>query len=188
MKRKPAGVVRIIGGRWRGSRLPVPDLPGLRPSGDRSRETLFNWLQAHIHGARCADLFAGSGALGLEAASRGAASVMLIEKSARAARQLQEAIDRLGADAVECIQGDALAWLHEAQAGSLDLVFIDPPFGSGLDFEAMALIDQRDIVDRGGFVYLESSRDQPSATPPTGWETWREKLLGDVRIQLLRKI
>lgn len=187
MKRKPVGVVRIIGGRWRGSRLPVPDLPGLRPSGDRSRETLFNWLQAHIHGARCADLFAGSGALGLEAASRGAASVMLIEKSARAARHVQEAIDRLGASTAQCVQGDALQWLGEAEAGALDIVFIDPPFGSGLDIEAMALIDQRKIVTEGGFVYVESPRDQPAASPPAGWEAWREKILGDVRMQLFRK-
>jgi 16S rRNA (guanine966-N2)-methyltransferase len=188
MKQKPAGVVRIIGGRWRGTRLPVPDVPGLRPSGDRSRETLFNWLQAHIRGARCADLFAGSGALGLEAASRGACSVVLIEQSELAARHLRKAVERLDADIVECVHGDALGWLSEAGTGSLDLVFLDPPFGSGLDTRAIALIDQRGIVAEGGFVYLESPRDQPATVPPSGWDTWREKMLGEVRMQLFRKI
>ena len=95
MKKRQAGTVRIIGGKWRGTRLPVVDLPGLRPSGDRSRETLFNWLQLHIHGRRCVDLFAGSGVLGLEAASRGAAEVILVEKSRTAVQNIREVLMRL---------------------------------------------------------------------------------------------
>ena len=103
MKKKRTGTVRIIGGQWRGTRLSVPDLPGLRPSGDRSRETLFNWLQTHIHGARCVDLFAGSGVLGLEAASRGAADVVLVENSRQAAQDLRASLKRLNAERVEVI-------------------------------------------------------------------------------------
>jgi len=128
-KRKRPGSVRIIGGKWRGRRLPVRDLPGLRPSGDRSRETLFNWLQAHVHGAVCVDLFAGSGALGLEAASRGAAKVILVEKLSVAALDLRDVLLALKADQVTVVESDALQWLQSCPAQSLDIAFVDPPFG-----------------------------------------------------------
>ncbi len=115
MTKKQPGTVRIIGGKWRGTRLRVRDLPGLRPSGDRGRETLFNWLQMHLRGARCADLFAGSGVLGLEAASRGAARVTLLEKSRPAAAEIRESLARLKAEQVELIEGDAIAWLAQCE-------------------------------------------------------------------------
>jgi 16S rRNA (guanine966-N2)-methyltransferase len=191
MKRKKKGSVRIIGGRWRGRRLPVPDLPGLRPSGDRSRETLFNWLAPYLHGANCADLFAGTGVLGLEAASRGAASVVLIEMAAPAAKVISANIallqgnDPLGA--VSVVQGNALDWLRSCAPGGLDLVFVDPPFGSGLDVAALELLASGDCLSEGGFVYLETPRQGLDATPGAGWEVAREKLLGDVRMLLLKK-
>jgi 16S rRNA (guanine966-N2)-methyltransferase len=192
MNRKKMGTVRIIGGRWRGRRLPVPDLHGLRPSGDRGRETLFNWLAPIIHGARCADLFAGTGALGLEAASRGAASVVLIEKQAAAARALRDNVallqagDPRGLITVE--QGDGLAWLKACAAASLDIVFLDPPFGSGLDTAALDLLAAADVLAGDGLVYLETARQDPSPGVIEGWETLRDKALGEVRMRLLKKI
>lgn len=188
MKKKPSGSVRIIGGKWRGSRLPVADLPGLRPSGDRSRETLFNWLQMQIRGARCADLFAGSGVLGLEAASRGAVAVTLIEKSRRAATQIRENLVRLGAEQVELLEADAIDWLSGCDAQSLDIVFVDPPFGSGLEQRALELLTAGDCVRSGGLVYVETAKNTGAITPGPGWEISREKCLGDVQMLLLKKI
>jgi len=180
--------VRIIGGEWRGRRLPVPDLPGLRPSGDRCRETLFNWLQAHIRGATCVDLFAGSGALGMEAASRGAKEVILIEKLNLAAQTLRESIIRMDAGNVKVVAIDALQWLHGCAASSLDIAFVDPPFGTQLESRALELIDSRNCIRPGGFVYVETARDMALAGPRPSWEIAKEKVIGDVRMVLLEKI
>ena len=187
-KRKRPGSVRIIGGEWRGRRLPVRDLPGLRPSGDRSRETLFNWLQARVHGAVCVDLFAGSGALGLEAASRGAAEVILVEKLSVAALDLRDVLLVLKADQVTVVESDALQWLQSCPAQSLDIAFVDPPFGLHLETRALELIRHQDCIRTGGFVYIETARDTPVIVAGPGWETAREKTVGDVRLLLLKKI
>ncbi len=186
--RKRPGSVRIIGGEWRGRRLPVGDLPGLRPSADRSRETLFNWLQAHIRGAVCVDLFAGSGALGLEAASRGAAEVILVEKLRMVAQDLRDILLVLKADQVTLVQADALQWLQSRPAQSLDIAFVDPPFGLHLEARALELIRIGDCIRTGGFVYLETAREATAIIPGPGWETAREKTVGDVRLLLLKKI
>jgi 16S rRNA (guanine966-N2)-methyltransferase len=188
MSNKQPGTVRIIGGKWRGTRLRVRDLPGLRPSGDRSRETLFNWLQMHLRGAECVDLFAGSGVLGLEAASRGAARVTLLEKSKPAADEIRESLTRLKAEQVELIQGDAIAWLAQCEPQSLDIVFIDPPFGAGLETRALELLVGRHCMREGGFVYLETAHDSPALAPGPDWEILREQVRGDVRMRLLKKI
>lgn len=182
-----AGSVRIIGGRWRGRRLPVADLPGLRPSGDRGRETLFNWLQQVIEGARCADLFAGTGALGLEAASRGAGEVVLIENSKPVAAVLRRSIDALGAERVSLVEGDALDWLSRCPPRSLDVVFIDPPFGTGLAERALEALDRNGCLAPAGLVYLERhvAENPPAAA---GFLTARERRVGDVLIQLLQKV
>ena len=191
MKYKKKGSVRIIGGRWRGRRLPVPDLPDLRPSGDRSRETLFNWLAPYLHGANCADLFAGTGVLGLEAASRGAASVVLLEMAAPAAKAISANISLLQGNAplgaVSVVQGDALHWLQSCAPGGLDLVFVDPPFGSGLDVGALELLASGECLSEDGLVYLETPRQGVDSTPGAGWEIVKEKVLGDVRMLLLKK-
>lgn len=179
--------MRIIGGEWRGSRLPIPDLPGLRPSGDRCRETLFSWLQPFIHSAVCVDLFAGSGALGMEAASRGAEQVILIEKLTQAARILQSNVERLNADHVSVIATDAVQWLHDCQTHSVDIAFIDPPFGQHLETRAFELITVRDCVRPGGHVYIETAGSAPMFSPGPGWEIAREKMLGEVRMLLLKK-
>jgi 16S rRNA (guanine966-N2)-methyltransferase len=187
MKKKRPGTVRIIGGKWRGTRLPIPDLPGLRPSGDRSRETLFNWLQADIHGARCIDLFSGSGVLGLEAASRGAAEVVLVEKSRLAADAIRESVERLNSEKIQVIHTDAIDWLARCEPQSMDIVFIDPPFSSGLERRALDLLTAGDNVRPGGLAYVETAREATPLAPQPGWEIVREKLLGDVRMQLLKK-
>jgi 16S rRNA (guanine966-N2)-methyltransferase len=186
--RKRPGSVRIIGGEWRGRRLPVRDQPGLRPSGDRIRETLFNWLQAHVDGAMCVDLFAGSGALGLEAASRGAREVILVEKLSLAARDLRDVLLVLKADQVTVVESDALQWLQSCPAQSVDIAFVDPPFGLHLETRALELIGNQDCIRTGGFVYLETARDAPVMVAGPGWETAREKTVGEVRLLLLKKI
>ncbi|MBT8040967.1 MAG: 16S rRNA (guanine(966)-N(2))-methyltransferase RsmD [Xanthomonadales bacterium] len=191
MNRTKPGTVRIIGGRWRGRRLPVPDLPGLRPSGDRSRETLFNWLAPHLRGSRCADLFAGTGALGLEAASRGAAWVVLVEKASAATRCLEENVAKLVADGehgtIEVVRGDAIQWLAGCTPASLDLVFVDPPFGAGLVEDVLEGLEHSECLSPGGLVYLETARQDDEAIPGPAWETLKDKTLGHVRMRLLKE-
>ncbi|RZJ08347.1 MAG: 16S rRNA (guanine(966)-N(2))-methyltransferase RsmD [Acidovorax sp.] len=153
---KGAGEIRIIGGQWKRTRLSVAQRPGLRPTPDRVRETLFNWLGQDLAGWRCLDAFAGTGALGLEAASRGAAAVQLVESDAALVAQLHALQQRLDAAAVRVQRGDGVAALRQAVPASLDLVLIDPPFDGAL-FEP-ALKAAADAVKPGGFVYLEAPR------------------------------
>jgi 16S rRNA (guanine966-N2)-methyltransferase len=185
MPRKPGpGQVRIIAGIWRSRRLPVAEAPGLRPSGDRVRETLFNWLQPHIAGAVCADLYAGSGALGLEAASRGAASVVLIERHPLAAAQLEENIRALGATQVTLHKGDIMDWLPRQAPATFDLLFADPPFEAGVHGELLRAIAGSGCLKPGGLLYLESAADAELLPPPPGWACWREQRIGEVRLQV----
>ena len=178
--------VRIIGGDWRGRRLQVADVPGLRPSGDRCRETLFNWLQPWIVAADCADLFAGTGALGFEAASRGAATVLMIEKDSRAQEVLRHSIEQLQAVQVRLQGGGAMSMLEDFKTESFDIVFVDPPFDSNLAGLVMERLDRTGCVRRGGFVYIESPA-QKGLAPPPGWRVWRDQQIGEVRMQLFRR-
>ena len=178
--------VRIIAGDWRGRRLQVADVPGLRPSGDRCRETLFNWLQPWIVAADCADLFAGTGALGFEAASRGAATVLMIEKDSRAQEVLRNSIEQLQAVQVRLQGGGAMSMLEDFKAESFDIVFVDPPFDSNLAGLVMERLDRTGCVRRGGFVYIESPA-QKGLAPPPGWRVWRDQQIGEVRMQLFRR-
>ena len=155
-RRGPPHEVRIIGGQWKRSKLPVADAPGLRPTPDRVRETLFNWLGQDLTGWRCLDVFAGSGALGFEAASRGASEVVLVERDAALARSLRESKQRLAAAALRIEVADALAFMRRANPDSYELVFIDPPFGADLFMQALAAAPR--LVVPGGFVYLEADR------------------------------
>jgi 16S rRNA (guanine966-N2)-methyltransferase len=178
--------VRIIGGDWRGRRLEVADVPGLRPTGDRARETLFNWLQPWVAAAECADLFAGTGALGCEAASRGAMSVLMIEKNSKAQAVLRQSIEQLQAEQVKLHAGGAMSLIEEFKPDSFDLVFVDPPFDSNLGGLVLERLDKSGCVRRGGFVYVES----PASTilpAPEGWSVWRDQQLGEVRMQLFRR-
>ncbi len=180
--------VRIIGGVWRGRRLQVADVPGLRPSGDRCRETLFNWLQPWISGSECADLFAGTGALGFEAASRGAASVLMIEKHPRAQQLLRESIEQLQATQVRLHAGGAMSLIDDFKPDSFDLVFVDPPFDSNLGALVLERLDRNASVRQGGFVYMESPASAAGVIQaPQGWSLWRDKQLGEVRMQLFRR-
>lgn len=178
-----AGRVRIIAGRLRGSRLDVADVPGLRPTSDRVRETLFNWLAPILPGAHCLDLFAGSGALGFEAASRGAASVRMIERDARAAALLRANAERLDARTVAIEHADALAWLARPVERRYDVAFVDPPFGAGLHAAALAALPPW-LCD-GASVYVESAPGDDFAPPP-GWRLHREGRTREVRYALYR--
>ena len=181
-----AGSVRIVGGRWRGTRLPVPDLDGLRPTSDRVRETLFNWLQPVLPGARVLDLFAGTGVLGLEAVSRGAASAMLVEAEPQLARGLQAEVARLGASGdVTVHQGDALAWLRGQPAQGFDIAFVDPPFAAGLWEPVLAALPV--VLATDAWLYLESPSDHAPAIPPE-WALHRENRTRDVRYALYRRV
>jgi len=178
--------VRIIGGEWRGRRLEVAEVAGLRPSGDRLRETLFNWLGAHVGRSRCLDLFAGTGALGLEAASRGAVAVTLVERDARACAALERALVALGASSrVRLVRTTAAAFLASADT-PFDLVFVDPPFADGGQGSVLTRLADGHLSD-GARVYVEAPTCQPwPATLPGTLELERERSFGDVTARLLR--
>jgi 16S rRNA (guanine966-N2)-methyltransferase len=166
--------------------LQVADVAGLRPTGDRCRETLFNWLQPWLAAADCADLFAGTGALGFEAASRGAASVLMIEKHPCALAVLRQGIEQLQATQVTLQAGGAISLIEDFVPDSFDLVFVDPPFDSNLSGLVLEKLDKNGCVRRGGFIYVES----PAAKmipPPEGWSVWRDQQLGEVRMRLFRR-
>ncbi len=182
-----AGVVRIIGGQWRRTKLPVALKPGLRPTPDRVRETLFNWLGQSLQGWRCVDAFAGTGALGLEAASRGAAHVQLCESDAGLVAQLSTQVARLKATAVQVQRGDGVACLKQLASSSVDLVFIDPPFDSGL-FDA-SLQAAAQAIQADGFVYLEAPQLwEADALAALGLNTHRHLKAGSVHAHLLQRI
>jgi 16S rRNA (guanine966-N2)-methyltransferase len=185
-RQKTPGTIRIIGGQWRGRRLPVADIPGLRPSGDRSRETLFNWLQSVVPAADCLDLFAGSGALGLEAASRGAGSSVLLDIEPKVVRLLAENVRLLNAENVRVELANALQWLKAVEPASFDLIFVDPPFDSALAQAALVAIAEIGILRAEGYVYVETPRSKSAPILPPGWSEWRNKVLGEVRMQLLK--
>lgn len=180
-----AGWLRIVGGRYRGRRLPIPDQPGLRPTPDRVRETLFNWLAPVLPGARCLDLFAGSGALGLEAASRGAGDVVLVERSEPVVRQLKANIAALGAESVHTVQADALRWLEREPPSPFDVVFLDPPFADALLGAACERLSAAAWLAPGARVYLESAARSAFPDLPAGWEPLRERTAGQVRFGLV---
>lgn len=184
--RNAPGSVRIIGGRLRGSKLRVPDVPGLRPTPDRVRETLFNWLGQDLQGLRCLDLYAGSGALGLEAASRGASHVDLVERHPTLAGALRDSCQRLGVESAQVHAGDALAFAATRPAASYDVVFVDPPFTLEGAHER-ALAQAARLLEPHGRVYLEAP-DAPSLRrwAQRGWEVLRAARAGQVHYALLR--
>ena len=178
--------VRIVGGQWKRSKLPVADVPGLRPTPDRVRETLFNWLGQDLAGWRCLDAFAGSGALGFEAASRGAAAVVLIERERKLVASLNAVKLRLGAVHLRVENADALAWMARCGPASFELIFIDPPFDAGLVEPALKAAAQ--LVVPGGFVYVESgAAPEPQAWAAKGLSLHRQGRAGAVHFHLLRR-
>lgn len=180
-----SGVVRIIGGRWRGTRLAVADRPGLRPTSDRVRETLFNWLQFELDGARVLDLFAGSGALGLEAASRGAARVDLVEVDPGLAQVLQTEVETLGATgSVAVHRADARRFLADWQGEQFDIAFVDPPFAAGLWTEILPVLAAK--LSPSAWLYVESPAEL-APDPGQEWALHREKRTREVRYALFRR-
>ncbi|RUO78688.1 16S rRNA (guanine(966)-N(2))-methyltransferase RsmD [Pseudidiomarina taiwanensis] len=187
-KSSQAGQLRIIGGRLRGRKLAIAEVTGLRPSTDRLRETLFNWLQFELAETRVLDLFAGTGALGFEALSRGAAEVHLWERDRVAARQLQQHAQQLASAcpgrAIVSI-GDSLQGLKQTPAASFDGVFIDPPFGQGLAQPALDALVAGAWLAADAWVYLETEPDL-GVTVPAHWQLHREKRMGDVHARLFK--
>lgn len=181
-----ANRLRVIAGQWRGRRLEFPDLPGLRPTPDRVRETLFNWLAPVLPGARCLDLFAGSGALGIEALSRGAAEVAFVERHPRAVRLLRENLARLNARGARVEQADALAWLRRPGT-PFEIVLLDPPFGEGLLEPVCAMLERNGWLAETAWIYLEAEVDLQPLPLPANWTPHREKIAGAVAYRLARR-
>ncbi|MBV1787778.1 16S rRNA (guanine(966)-N(2))-methyltransferase RsmD [Marinobacterium sp. D7] len=182
--------VRIIGGQWRSRRVAFPEIDGLRPTPDRVRETLFNWLQGVTEGARCLDLCAGSGALGLEALSRGAGSVTFVDRSPQVARALQANLQLLKAQNAEVINAAAVEWLDTRptdEAERFDLVFMDPPFRQGLVAPLCALLESRNLLADRAMIYIECERELKLPPLPDDWQLYREKQAGQVSYRLYER-
>ena len=181
----PSGRLRIVAGKWRSRLLPVTDEPGLRPTSERIRETLFNWLASTIGGSRCLDLFAGTGALGLEALSRGAALVVFVENSARAVAALQDSANTLDAIDARILRQDALTFL-KGEPLPFDIVFLDPPFAADLLGDLCRLLDVGGWLAEGARVYLEQDRERALPELPDGWTITNNKTAGQVRYALAK--
>ncbi|MDX9989712.1 16S rRNA (guanine(966)-N(2))-methyltransferase RsmD [Thiothrix unzii] len=177
-------LLRIIGGEWRSRKLKFADVPGLRPTPDRVRETLFNWLQWHVPGARCLDLFAGSGALGLEALSRGARDVVMVEKHPAAAQALRDNLTLLGARNARLVHDDALRYLGR-ETEAFDLIFLDPPFRQKLLEPVLEKLFAQALLKQDGMIYLEQESEADTDFARFGLQVHRETTAGQVRSLLL---
>ena len=164
--------------------MDIADVPGLRPTSERIRETLFNWLSPTIPGACCLDLFAGTGALGLEALSRGAGDVVFVEKSPVAAKVLRDNVQVLDASTADVRQANALAFLEAPAGKKFDIVFLDPPFAADMLVDLCRLLDEASVLCSGALVYLEEDRARPETDLPPGWHILKSKTAGNVRYSL----
>ena len=184
---QPGGEVRVIAGEWRSRRIAFPEVPGLRPTPDRVRETLFNWLGHDLEGFRCLDLYAGSGALGFEAHSRGASQVFMVENNPVVVRALEANAARFSASRLKIVRADALEFLRRSANGGavgetrFDVVFIDPPFDQGVPDEVLSLLPP--LLATGGLVYMEAG---VQAVVPQSWKTEKQGKAGQVHFQLMR--
>jgi 16S rRNA (guanine966-N2)-methyltransferase len=187
MANKPRpGRLRIVAGKWRSRLLDIADVDGLRPTAERIRETLFNWLAPTLAGSRCLDLCAGTGALGFEALSRGADAVVFVEKSPIAVRALRKNARVLDADGAEIHQDDALEFLASCRHEPFDIVFLDPPFAAAMHGELCRLLDERSMLRPGSLVYIEEDRATPAVELPASWSLTKSKTAGNVRYSLAR--
>lgn len=181
------GEVRIIGGEWRGRKLRVPDLPGLRPTPDRVRETVFNWLAPVIQGAHCLDPFAGSGAFGFEALSRGAAHVVMVDHAIQVTQLLQEELKQFKALHAEVYRAD-FPLQFKPPIHPFDIVFLDPPYDSKLLFACCFFLEERRLLSNTAYIYLESRHVINESDLPSGWKILKSKKAGQVMYHLaLRK-
>jgi 16S rRNA (guanine966-N2)-methyltransferase len=183
-KKSQPGQLRIVAGIWRSRLLQIVDVPGLRPTSERIRETLFNWLGPQIHGARCLDLCAGTGALGLEALSRGAASAVFVERSSQASAVLRKNTENLGASAAVIVTADAERYLQQAQHDAFDIVFLDPPFAAELHGKLCRLLDEQGWLAANARVYVEMHKGQSEILLPHAWQVLKNKTAGNVRYML----
>jgi len=179
------GRLRIVAGKWRSRLLQIIDDPELRPTSERIRETLFNWLSPMTEGAQCLDLFAGTGALGIEALSRGASHVVFIEKSATVADAIRKNLSALEATNAEVCQRDAIEYLKSADPKPFDIVFLDPPFESDMLSDSCSLLREKGWLMANAIVYLEQSRDTEKLALPDGWVVTQEKVAGKVSYSLV---
>ena len=190
---KGSNQLRIIGGEWRGRKLRFPDAPNLRPTPDRVRETIFNWLAPMIQGAHCLDLFAGSGALGLEALSRGAAFVTLVDSHKKVTQALQGHLDLLNAnDKAEVLQVDSVKFLsHEnfktASAQPYDLIFLDPPYHLDFMQKVIPLLETNGWLAENAILYLEIEKRQSLPELPANWQQLKDKTAGEVSYFLFQR-
>ncbi|BCN94211.1 ribosomal RNA small subunit methyltransferase D [Thiomicrorhabdus immobilis] len=180
------GEVRIIGGDLRGRKLPVLNAEGLRPTSDRVRETLFNWLQFEIPGANCLDVFSGSGALSFEALSRGAKHATLLELDSANAKQLKQNLQQLKLDNAQVEQVDSLQWLAQPANSHYDVVFLDPPFHKNFMQNSVDLLFKNGYVNNQAWLYLEQEKQLDWPVLPDGWECHREKSTSQVRFGLFK--
>ena len=182
-----SGRLRIVAGNWRSRLLDIADVRGLRPTSERIRETLFNWLAPHIHGARCLDLFAGTGALGLEALSRGAKRAVFVESSPRAVATLNANIEVLNAADATVVDMDAFRYLRQATTDKFDLLFLDPPFADGLIAEVCQLLEKSGVLADKCLIYIEQDRSGTAAALPERWQVLKDKTAGNVRYMLVQR-
>lgn len=179
-----AGSIRLISGQWRGRKLPVHDVEGLRPTTDRVKETLFNWLATEVRDSRCLDVFAGSGSLGFEALSRYASYVMMIEQEPKAARQLQTNLQTLQCTQAQVVCRDALQVLQAGCSEPFELVFLDPPFRKELLTAVIPLLEQQGWLADRALIYLERENEGTAPLIPANWQLLKDKQAGQVCYQL----
>ncbi len=182
-KKKQTNQLRIIAGQWGGRKVDFPDLLGLRPTSDRIRETLFNWLQADMIGARCLDLFAGSGALGIEALSRGAGDVVMVDNTQAAISKIKQNLTMLKDENGQALRSDALVYVVRDDIEPFDIVFLDPPFTSGLLEKSIEVLSGGNCLKVGTLIYIESEKRLDIAVPEN-WRNLKEKRAGQVKYAL----
>jgi 16S rRNA (guanine966-N2)-methyltransferase len=185
--RNKPGQLRIIGGDWRSRRIAFDAAAGVRPTPDRVRETLFNWLREVVPGARCLDLFAGSGALGFEALSRGAGLTVFVDEDIRVVQQLQANITLLKAAHAIVAWSDAFAYLASCEQGPFDIVFLDPPFRDRILGECAVRLERRRLLAPVAWIYMEADRNDPPPELPDNWRVFREQDAGQVAYRLCRR-
>ena len=179
--------VRIIGGKWRGRKISFLDTTGLRPSPDRVRETLFNWLTPFLANTTCLDLFAGSGALGFEALSRGARKTIFVDKSRLVIQQIQKIQQQLNAQETEFYCEDAIDFLKHSPT-TFDIIFLDPPFHQNILIPSIKLIEERSLLNHLGHLYIVQPKNEKLISIPAHWKILKEKQAGQVLFQLIRNI
>lgn len=179
-----SSMLRIIGGRWRGRKIRFDEQPGLRPTPDRIRETLFNWLAPHIRGARCLDLFTGSGALGLEALSRGAAEVVFIDQSAEVVSRLLAIVDDLSIDNAQILQGQIPSL--EFTQPAFDIIFLDPPFHENLLASSYIWLNHNRLLKENSLIYIEAEKELSDLGLADNWQLLKSKQAGQLQYHLAR--